>query len=146
MKNYFLYVSRRFAAPWRLIVMQKHNMYDVARSFWFKCCYRGFHRFDHISCSINTISFLNVATWFGRDNNISVHLVNESVSTRSTLLDTNLVNVWDAEGNLHTVRAMIDPCSQCSFVSNALCKKLQFATRLDILAVSKIVGKRTKFV
>ena len=64
---------------------------------------------------------------FVRDNNIGVHLANDSVSTRSTLLDTNLVNVWDAEGNLHTVRAMIDPCSQELFYNATKILLLQFS-------------------
>ena len=83
---------------------------------------------------------------FVRDNNIGVHLVNESASAQSTLLATALVNVRDANGKLHTVRAMIDPCSQCSFVSDALCKKLQLSTRSDTLAVSGIGGNPAKLV
>ena len=81
---------------------------------------------------------------FVRNNNISVHLINESASAQSTLLATALVNVRDAEGKLHTVRAMIDPCSQCSFVSDALCKKLQLSTRSDTVAVLDIGGKHCK--
>ena len=61
---------------------------------------------------------------FVRDNKISIHLVNESASARSTLLATALLNVRDTNGKLHTMHAMIDPYSQCSCVSDALCKKL----------------------
>ena len=81
-----------------------------------------------------------------RDNNIDIHLVNESASARSTLLATALVNVRDTNGKLHTERAMIDPCSQCSFVSDALCKKLQLSTRLDTLAISGIGGNPPNLV
>ena len=77
---------------------------------------------------------------FVRNNNIGVNLINESASAQSTLLATAMVIVRDAKGKLHTVRAMIDPCSQCSIVYDALCKQLQLPTISNTLAVSGIGG------
>ena len=112
-----------------------------------RCCYLGLERVHRISCCVNTNSFANVATLlFVRDKYIGVYLVNESLFARSTLLATALVNVRDTNGKLYTMRAMIDPCYQCKFVFDSLCKKLQLSTRSDTLAMSEIGGNLAKLV
>ena len=60
---------------------------------------------------------------FTKGQSINVNLNCSSTSIQSTLLATALVKIRDTDGFLHTARAIIDPGSQCSFVSEALMKK-----------------------
>ena len=54
----------------------------------------------------------------------SESLVAQSSSVQPALLATALVKLRGADGRIHTARAMIDPGSQRSFVSEVLLKKL----------------------
>ena len=107
-----------------------------------RCCWKAFVSHVVTEGSSESIVSAVVSTQtlsptsqpcFLRDNSIGVHLVNESA-----------INVRDAKGKLYTMD--IDPCFQCSFVSDALCKRLQLSMRWDTLAVSGIGGNSAKFV
>ena len=80
----------------------------------------------HVSAtgaSHNHVAFTGPS--FAVNSELRLSLVAQSSSIKPTLLATALVKLRGADGRLHTARAMIDPGSQSSFVSEVLLRKLQ---------------------
>ena len=81
-----------------------------------------------------------------KHNTLSNDSVLSAVVSTQNRSPTSQLNVRDAKGNLHTVQLMIDPCSQGSFISDALCKRLQLSTRSDTLSISGFGGRPAKLI
>ena len=75
---------------------------------------------------------------FTKGQSINVNLNCSSTSIQSTLLATALVKIRDTNGFLHTARAIIDPGSQCSSVSEALMKKLKLPRMPSTISVTGV--------
>ena len=85
---------------------------------------------------------------FTKGQSINVNLNRASTSIQSTLLATALVKVRDTNGFLHTARAIIDPGYQCSFVTEALIKKLKLprmASTTSVTGVANSYRRRSLF-
>ena len=77
---------------------------------------------------------------FTNGQSINVNLNCSSTSIQPTLLATALVKIRDANGFLHTARAIIDPGSQCYFITEALMKKLKLPRMSSTISVTGVAN------
>ena len=75
-----------------------------------------------------------------KENSISANLCSFS---NSVLLATAVVKVYSDEKNFILVRALIDQCSQSSFISEFVCQKLSLKRQSVNLLVSGVGGKKS---
>ena len=95
--------------------------------------------------SVNVISNdceLNSSQESFLDAEATVHLCD---SPNTVLLATALVKIIDETGHIVTARALIDNCSQASFISESLYKRLHIPYQSAKLPISGVLGK-TSFV
>ena len=77
---------------------------------------------------------------FSANTDLQLSLVAQSSSVEPAFLSTALLKLRGADGRIHTDRAMIDPESQSSFVSEVLLKKLEQPYSATTVPLSGIGG------
>ncbi|XP_072377748.1 uncharacterized protein [Diabrotica undecimpunctata] len=73
-------------------------------------------------------------------NGSSIICGNTVFNDNYVILPTAIVDVQDKTGKFHKVQAILDVGSQCSFISDNLCKKLNLKTNRIDVSVSGIAG------
>lgn len=100
-----------------------------------KICGKRHHTLLHV----DTSKISNERTVSPKENESSTTLTALfSGATREVLLSTAIIDILDAKGNAHKVRALLDSGSQSSFITSRICKKLNLQRKHSNVTITTL--------
>lgn len=100
-----------------------------------KICGKRHHTLLHV----DTSKISNEKTVSPKENESSTTLTALfSGATREVLLSTAIIDILDAKGNAHKVRALLDSGSQSSFITSRICKKLNLQRKHSNVTITTL--------
>ena len=100
---------------------------------------------DSTGLASNSNSKVETSANSGVKSEVNAHVVGiERPRKVFVLLATALVRVYDATGYWYLARALIDQCSQSSFITDAFCQKLRLPRSVSNTCISGVAGIKTE--
>lgn len=79
----------------------------------------------------------NISTTPETTKSVTLHNVNSEANSSNVLLATAMVQIDSPDGT-HTFRALVDPCSQASFISEEAARQLRLPTKALLTSVNGV--------